>query len=171
MGSKAIGLLTMVFGADMKGFNKAMSKADKSIARFGKKMTKVGANMTRNLTLPIVGLGVAAGKLSSDFETSMLKINTLVGISTKEVEKMKKGVLELAGETATSPRELADALYFLTSAGLSGTNAMETLEQVAKGTAAGLGDMTSLSKTVAAAQNAFGVENFISKSQPNLEPV
>lgn len=158
MSNKSIGLLTMVFGADMKGFDKAMRKAEKSVAKFGKNMQKMGANMTRNITLPLVAVGGAAAKLSMDFETSMTKIQTLVGLTGEEVRFMKDRVLELAGETAMSPKELAEGLFFLTSAGLRGANAMETLEQVAKGTTAGLGDMESLSRTVAAAQNAYGVE-------------
>jgi len=158
MASKAIGLLTMVFGADMKGFDKAMKKAERSVGKFGKNMEKLGRNMTRNITLPLVAVGGAAAKLSADFDTSMTKIQTLVGLTGEEVRGMKDRVLELSGETARSPKELADALFFLTSAGLRGENALMSLEMVAKGTAAGLGDMEALSKTVAAAQNAYGVE-------------
>ena len=74
MASKAIGLLTMVFGADMKGFDKAMKKAERSVGKFGKNMEKLGRNMTRNITLPLVAVGGAAAKLSADFDTSMTKI-------------------------------------------------------------------------------------------------
>ena len=110
MASKAIGLLTMVFGADMKGFDKAMKKTDRSLARFSKKLKSAGRTMTQNLTMPILAIGGAAAKLSMDFETAMTKINTLVGISDKEVAKMKEGVLALSGETARSPQELTEAL-------------------------------------------------------------
>lgn len=158
MASKAIGLLTMVFGADMKGFDKAMKKTDRSLAKFSKKLKSAGRTMTQNLTLPLMAVGAASVKLSMDFETAMTKINTLVGISEEEVAKMREGVLALAGETARAPQELAEGLYFLTSAGLRAENAMDTLGAVAKATAAGLGDMESLSRTVAAAQNAYGVE-------------
>ena len=158
MASKAIGLLTMVFGADMKGFDKAMKKTDRSLAKFSKKLKSAGRSMTQNLTLPLLAVGAASAKLSMDFETAMTKINTLVGISEEEVAKMREGVLALAGETARAPQELAEGLYFLTSAGLRAENAMDTLGAVAKATAAGLGDMESLSRTVAAAQNAYGVE-------------
>lgn len=158
MASKAIGLLTMVFGADMKGFNKAMKKAERSVSKFGKNMQKMGRNMTQNITLPLVALGAAAGKLSMDFESSMTKIQTLVGISAEEVRSMKDRVLELSGETAMAPRELAEGLFFLTSAGLRGENALKSLEMVAKASASGLGDMEALAKTVASAQNAYGVE-------------
>ena len=89
MGSKAIGLLTMVFGADMKGFNKAMTKAEKSLKKFSRNMKKAGRKMTQNLTMPILAIGGAAAKLSMDFDASMTKITTLVGIADSEVQKMK----------------------------------------------------------------------------------
>ena len=158
MGSKAIGLLTMVFGADMKGFNKAMSKTEKRLKKFSKNMKRVGRNMSQNLTMPILAIGGAAAKLSMDFDASMTKITTLVGIADAEVQKMKQSVLDLAMASGKSPVELAEGLYFLTSAGLKGANALETLEQVSKASAAGLGDMESLSRAVAAAQNAYGIE-------------
>jgi TP901 family phage tail tape measure protein len=158
MGSKAIGLLTMVFGADMKGFNNAMTKAEKSLKKFSRKMKKAGTSMTRNLTMPILAIGGAAAKLSMDFDASMTKITTLVGIADSEVQKMKESVLDLAMATGKSPVELAEGLYFLTSAGLRGANALETLEAVSKASASHLGDMESLSRTAAAAQNAYGKE-------------
>lgn len=158
MGSKSIGLLTMVFGADMKGFNNAMKKADRRVKKFGKNMTKLGRQMTTSITLPLIAIGGAAAKLSMDFDTAMTKIVTLVGISDTEVNKLRKSVLELAGKTAIAPEELANGLYFLTSAGLRGANAMETLETVAKGAASGLGEMKDLANVAAAAQNAYGEE-------------
>ena len=158
MASKSIGLLNIVFGADLRGFDRAMKKAQKSIKKFGSNMKRIGGNLSRNLTLPILAVGGASVKMALDFEQSMTKINTLVGVSKDEVEKLKKSVLELSGKTATAPNELADGLYFLTSAGLSSTDAMEALEQVSKGVASGLGESADLSNVAAAAQNAYGKE-------------
>lgn len=142
----------------MKGFNNAMKKADRRVKKFGKNMTKLGRQMTTSITLPLIAIGGAAAKLSMDFDTAMTKIVTLVGISDSEVNKLRKSVLELAGKTAIAPEELANGLYFLTSAGLRGANAMETLETVAKGAASGLGEMKDLANVAAAAQNAYGEE-------------
>ena len=49
--NKSIGLLNIVFGADLKGFNRAMKKAQRSVRKFGKSMQRTGANMTRSITL------------------------------------------------------------------------------------------------------------------------
>ena len=86
----------------------------------------------------------------------MTKIQTLVGVSAGEVAKLKEEVKDLAGTTAQSPVELADGLYFLTSAGLDSASAMEALEAVSKGVAVGLGEQGDLAKVAAAATNAYG---------------
>ena len=158
MASKAIGFLNFKFSADLTSFERAMNKAQKGLTKFGKKWKKIGQNMTRNVTLPILGVGIASAKMSMDFDKSMTKIITLVGIADHEVKQMRDSVLELSDKTGIAAAEMAEGLYFLTSAGLKGANALETLEAVAKGTASGLGDMESLSKVAAAAQNAYGVE-------------
>ena len=158
MASKSIGMLNIVFGADLRGFERAMKKAQKGLKKFGSKMKKIGGNLSRNVTMPLLAVGGASAKMALDFQKSMTKINTLVGVSAEEVEKLKKSVLALSGKTATAPNELAEGLYFLTSAGLNSKDAMEALEQVSKGVASGLGESADLSNVAAAAQNAYGKE-------------
>ena len=158
MASKSIGMLNIVFGADLRGFERAMKKAQKGLKKFGTKMKKIGGNLSRNVTMPLLAVGGASAKMALDFQKSMTKINTLVGVSAEEVEKLKKSVLALSGKTATAPNELAEGLYFLTSAGLNSKDAMEALEQVSKGVASGLGESADLSNVAAAAQNAYGKE-------------
>ena len=154
-----LGSVSVFLTANIKDFRTKMQMAQKSFKRLGGQMTKVGRGMTRNLTMPLGLVGVASVKMATDFDTSMRKINTLVGVSKGEVENFKDEILDLAGETAQSPVALADGLFFLTSAGLEGANAIETLTAVAKANTAGLGDQTSLAKFAAAAQNAYGEAN------------
>lgn len=150
--------LNVRLGAKTKEFNAKMMKASRTVKKFGQSMSKMGASLTRNVTMPIVMLGAASIKMSLDFQKSMTKIQTLVGKTESEIESMKSGIMDMSMETAKAPVELAEGLYFLESAGLRGANAMETLEQVAKGSASGLGDMEALSVVAAAAQNAYGEE-------------
>ena len=151
-------------GAKIAEFEAKMGAASKTLKSFGKSASSVGKSMTKSLTLPILAVGAASVKMSLDFQTSMTKIQTLVGHSKEEIAQMKTEVLGMAGQVAKSPVELAEGLYFLESAGLRGANAMETLEQVAKGSASGLGDMEALSVVAAAAQNAYGVETLTASS-------
>ncbi len=150
--------LNVRLGAKTKEFNAKLSQASFRLKKFGKQVSGLGRTMTTNFTMPIVAAGVASVKLSLDFQKSMTKIETLVGKTSGEIEVMKDGIMDMAQETAKSPVELAEGLYFLESAGLRGANAMETLNNVAKGSASGLGDMESLAVVAAAAQNAYGEE-------------
>ena len=145
-------------GAKTKEFNKKLNAATRKIKKFGKSVSNIGKSMSTMFTMPILLAGAASVKMSMEFQKSMTKIQTLVGKTGEEIENMKAGIMEMSTKTAKAPVELAEGLYFLESAGLRGANAMETLEAVAKGSAAGLGDMEALSVVAAAAQNAYGSE-------------
>ena len=62
MASKAIGFLNFKFGADLKGFEKGMRKAQKNLKKFGKNIERTGKTLSTNLTLPILALGAASVK-------------------------------------------------------------------------------------------------------------
>ncbi len=148
--------VSIFFKADTKGFQSGLDKMSKSMTKFGRQTQKLGRSITRNFSVPFALAGGAAVKMAADFDTSLTKIRTLVGASESEVNEFKESVLELSGTTAQAPKDLADGLFFLTSAGLKGANAMETLESVSKGVAIGLGEQTDLAKVAGAAQNAYG---------------
>ena len=86
MASKAIGFLNFKFGADLKGFDRAMKKAQKNLKKFGKNIQRTGENLTTGLTLPILGLGAASLKLASDFEETDAKFKTVFSSIQAEEE-------------------------------------------------------------------------------------
>jgi TP901 family phage tail tape measure protein len=137
------------FTGNTTSLTKSFSKLEKSVG-------KVGRSLSRNLTAPIVALGAASAKLAIDFDSSMTKIVSLVGISASEVDSMRESVLKLAGDTGKAPQELADGLFVLTSAGLRGNDALSALEQSAKAGSAGLGEVNDIARAVAGAMNAYG---------------
>lgn len=150
--------LNVRLGAKTAEFNKKLKQSAYRLRKLGNQVKSIGSSITRNFSVPFALAGGASIKMSMDFDKSMTKINTLVRGTSGTLADLKNDVLAISGETAKSPVELADGLYFLESAGLRGSNALETLTQVAKGSAAGLGDMESLSVVAAAAQNAYGEE-------------
>ena len=68
MANKSVGFLTIAFGADLRGFDRAMKKAHRNIKKFGTNMQAVGSNLTRNITLPVLAIGGASIKMASDLE-------------------------------------------------------------------------------------------------------
>lgn len=84
------------------------------------KMAKVGA-------IGLVGLGLAAVKMSNTFQTEMLKIRTEGGATAKEFTRMRAAVLNLAATGQSfgqGPVSLAQGLYHLESMGIRGSKAI-----------------------------------------------
>lgn len=132
-----------------------MAKASGNVARAGQRMTKTGKTLSKTLTAPLLAVGGAAVKMASDFESEMSKIQGLVGASGEQVEAYKEQVLDLSGDVAKSPQELAEALFFIESAGLKGAKAMDALESSAKASAAGMGETKDVANAVTNALNAY----------------
>ena len=143
-------------GADIRQFQRGLRSAERDLIRTGKALTSIGSNLSKSLTLPIAGAAAAAFKLSADFETSFTKIKTLVGIGGAQLDNFRKGISELSGPLGASQKDLSDALFVITSAGLRGDEAMQALEQASKATSIGLGETSDVARVAAAAVTAYG---------------
>jgi TP901 family phage tail tape measure protein len=155
----SLGELITKFGADTTELDSALRGAEGRMKDTGRKMKKIGKDLSTFVSLPLAGIGAAAFKMSQDFETSMSKITGLVGVAQEQVNAWGQDIIEMAPQLGKSPQELADALFFVTSAGLRGAEAMEVLEMSAKASAAGLGETKVVADLVTSAMNAYGSEN------------
>lgn len=149
--------------ADTKGFHAGMASAASDVRvtegrmnRLAAGTASLGSALTRSLTVPAVVLGGVSVHMALDWEDAFLKIKALVGESGSQIERYKQSVLELGGEVGKSPKELADALYFITSAGIHGAAALDVLDASAKASAAGLGETKVVADAVTSAVNAYG---------------
>lgn len=149
--------------AKMKRFeqqaNSSLANVQKSLMVTGGAMKTFGRSMTQYLTVPLALVGGVAFKMYKDFEFSMNKIVSLVGVPRAQMEEWKNEILALAPAVGKSPKELADAMYFITSAGIRGKEALEILEESAKSSAGGLGEVKVVADLLTSAMNAYGKEN------------
>jgi TP901 family phage tail tape measure protein len=157
MAESIIGTIKAVLAMDAEQFDKAIGKAQGKLKGFGDASAKAGKTLSLKLTAPIVGAGAGAFKMAMDFEHSMTQIQSLVGRSAEEVADLSEHVKRLSGETARSPKELADAMFFITSAGLDASSAVRALEFSAKASASGLGDTVAIADAVTNAMNGYGL--------------
>jgi len=144
---------------DSSKLKNALSSANSQMNAFGKKMQSVGSSMSTQLTLPIVAAGVAATKLALDFDKSMTQIESLVGVAADEVAKMGEAAKTMATETGKGANEAGEALFFITSAGLRGSEAMDVLNASLKASAVGLGETKTIADLATSAMNAYGSQN------------
>lgn len=164
MAEAVVARLKAVLSGDSSQLKRDLDKATRNLDEFGKKAQRAGRQMTMRLTLPIVGAGAAAVKTASDFEKSMSKITALVGVAADEVASMEGAVRSMATQFGKSATEAADALFFITSAGLRGSVATDTLAASLKASAIGLGETATIADLATSALNAYGADT-ISASQ------
>jgi len=165
----SLGLNSTEFNAGMAAAQSQMAAADAAMKKasmsiqaqmtaMGTKMQATGKMMNRYMTLPILAIGAASFSAQKDFESSMSKIEGLVGTAREEVNELSKAVLDLAPSVGRGPEELADALFFIQSAGVKGAASMDVLEMSAKASVAGLGETKVVADLVTSAMNAYGSE-------------
>ncbi len=152
-----LGFLEAFLGLNTTGITTGLARAQRQMAMASKRMTSIGKTMSRSITLPLVLIGGASIKLAVDFEKSMSKIEGLVGIASDKVNAFSKDILKLAGPTAQAPEKLAEAMFFITSAGLRGADAMDVLTMSARAASANVGDVSTVADLVTSATNAYGI--------------
>ncbi len=148
-------------------YQRAMKKAENattgvkkslgSIFTGAAKMGVVGAAVgVAAIGAAAIKVGIEAAQAFAKFEQTMSRIVGLVGISKQEVEGFSEAIKQISVATARGPQELAEALFFITSAGLEGKDALDALEASARAATAGLGDTATIADVVTSAVNAYG---------------
>ena len=133
--------------------------AKRTLNDYARHAEKVGKRMTLALTVPLVGFAAGAVKAAASFEASMTKIESLVGRSKAEVAGLSETVKALAAETGQPLGKLAEAMFFVTSAGFSAAEASKVLEAAAKAAGAGMGEVEPIVNAVTRSIKAWGAEN------------
>ncbi len=133
-------------------------RAGESMTKVGRTFKNVGSSMSRFITAPVVAIGAASIKSAADFETSLSKIEGLVGVASHEMGQLRDAARQLGPAYGVSANEAAEALFFITSAGLRGATAIETLESALKASAVGLGDTATIADLSTSVLNAYGEE-------------
>lgn len=143
--------------ADAQKFYGELQKSQSALTSVGKGMTSVGKNAMMGLTLPIVGAGIAVGKMAMDFETNMTNIYTLMDEATIKSQDWGKSVLDLSKELPQSTDTLAKGLYDIISSGIAAADAVDVLKVSARAASAGLSETGVSAKAIVSILNAYGM--------------
>ena len=143
--------LPIIYKADLKG----LKDAEGALGKFGTVAGRIG------LAVGAAFAGVVAGgvKMAADFETEFAKIEGLVGVTGRELDELREAARRLGPQFGKSGQEAAEALFFITSAGLTGSDAVNVLEASLKGAAIGLGETRVIADLATSAVNAYGEAN------------
>jgi len=144
--------LKAALGSSAAGLSTFEKRAD----RLGRSLTGIGRTMTRNVTLPVAGLGAVATKMALDYDTAMNHVQALTGASAKQTKAWSDQLLNLAPKIGQSPQQLAEALYFVASSGARVNQVLPITAASAKLAAAGMGDAQVVAQLLTSAINAYG---------------
>lgn len=102
-------------GGGFEGFAKVSGEMMKSV---GRSMTNTGKDLSVGVTLPLVGIGVAAVASQAKFETSMKSLQVNANASAKQMQSLSDLALQMGADTVFSAGEAADAMLELSKGGL-----------------------------------------------------
>lgn len=130
-------------------------------------LTSIGANLTKNITLPLVGLGTAAAVITSKFESSMSQVQATLGITkdsmttlndetVNTMDSLESLARQLGADTKYSASEAADAINNMAMAGYNVQEIYDTLPQVLSLASAGCLDLDYATQLVANGLNVMG---------------
>jgi len=92
--------------------------------KVGEKLAGIGNKLTLGLTVPLVGAGLATGKLAMDFESSFAKVSTLLDSNVVDFDTYKRQLLDASDVSKIAVGEFSDAVYEAISAGVDQTKAI-----------------------------------------------
>ncbi len=168
MAAVAGDILVNILGNDAQ-YQAAIARSTKAVGAFkvaasanmlaiGRSAKTLGTTLTVALTLPITVLGIVAVKSFSDFDDAMTSSLAIMGdLSESMTKDLRNLAEELSGNSKFAARELAEAYFFLASAGLNAEQSLAALPQVVQFATAGNFDLATATDLVTDAQSALGL--------------
>lgn len=125
---------------------------------FGKTAQDIGGDLTKKLTLPVVGAATAAGKITMDFDSGMSKVQAISGATGDEFDALREKAREMGAKTQFSASEAADAMNYMAMAGWKSNDMISGIDGIMNLAAASGEDLATTSDIVTDALTAFGLE-------------
>ena len=108
--------LIVTIGATTRDFDKVLGKSMSKLNRFGRNTKRIGRNLTRSLTMPLAGLGVAAVKSAADLEALETSFISLTG-GAEQAAAMMKNLNEFTAKTPFQIEAVAKSARQLIASG------------------------------------------------------
>lgn len=125
----SLGEMIVKILGDASDFRKTIDDSQKRFVDFGKSAERIGKDLTKWVTLPLVGIGVAAVKSAADLEMQTAAFETMLG-SARDAERMLRDLTDLAAKTPFQLTDLADGTKTLLAFGIAADDVLPTLQML-----------------------------------------
>ena len=123
----------------------AFKEAGKKIQEVSGKLVDVGKNLTKKITVPIVGVGTFAAKSAIEFESAMAGVRKTVDLTDEEFSQMSKSIQDMSEKMPASTTEIAAVAEAAGQLGINKENILDFSK-----TMIDMGESTNLSSDQAA---------------------
>ena len=150
--------------ADIRQYAASMQKADAQMTKFGATADASSARVNKAMNQAanfVIGAGVVVAatsvKMAMDFQTATTALVTGAGESEKNLGLIKKGILDMAGVVGQTPKQLAEGLYMIESAGYHGAAGLKVLQASAEGAAVGSASMETVASALTTVMHDYNI--------------
>lgn len=143
---------------DLKVFGDKSATAEQKLNGLSSAFKTTGSLLTKNVTLPIVGVGAAAVKTATDFEAGMSEVKAISGATATEFDALRDKAIEMGAKTKFSASDSAAAFKYMAMAGWDASQMIDGIAGVMNLAAASGEDLATTSDIVTDALTAFGLQ-------------
>lgn len=129
----------------LQGFTDSTKSVGDRFISLGNGLKTIGSNMSKYITVPLLGAGAIATKTAIDFESAFAGVKKTVDATDKELSKLEEGIRGLAKEMPTAATEIAGVAEAAGQLGIEVPNIMNFTKTMVM-----LGDSTNMSAEEAA---------------------
>ena len=145
-----------VLGTQMQIAGEKVKEVGEKVKEVGDKIANFGKEMTTKVTLPIVAAGAKAAKSFYAVDKTMVLTNETMANTAEEAEMLDKAMQDAARNSVYGMDEAATATLNFARAGLSASEAADTLAPAMALAAGEGGDLDTVSAGLVATINGFG---------------
>lgn len=142
---------------DLKVFGDKSATAGQKFKRFSSALNTVGSGLAKGVTLPLLGVGTAAVKVASSFDSAMSEVKAISGATGTQFTQLRDKAIEMGAKTKFSATESAEAFKYMAMAGWDTKDMLNSISGVMNLAAASGEDLGTVSDIVTDAMTAFGL--------------
>lgn len=139
-------------------FSRVFRPIMNQVQQAGQGMKNVGAAMTQNVTLPVIGAGLAIAKTAATFEAQMNKVEALTGASGKDLQALNDLAKQLGSTTKFSATQAAEAMTELGASGFSTNEILSATPGILNLASAGGIELGEAARIASNSMAAFGLK-------------
>jgi len=144
--------------ANSKQFSTGLTRAEKQLDRFAKRMNRVGTDATLKITAPLTALGAVSVNMFASFENEMAKVKAVSGATNEQFIALEKNAANLGRTTKFTAGEMANLQLNLSKLGFKPEEIMQSTEAITN-LAWATGEDLAQSATIAAGTlRGFGLD-------------